>query len=264
VPALVLFRAGSVLQNVAGDSALALAIIGSAIVSQRGIRPGFSLLSRTSLSVRWACWIAAGLVLVSLCSDGWVHVFHYAARDVSLNLVAEQVRESHHPAGSPSALMLGVSLVVAAPVAEELLFRGLIFNVFAQARKWVTPRYGSAVVLLAAILSSLFFALAHTGPHGDAANTVPDRFVMGMVLCAVYWQTGSLLPGVVVHAGWNFGWLQVAALGLHPAVLGAWPAIDVPIALVALAALAAVSGAAARRRDGRARSSCSIGQSGSS
>ncbi len=77
-------------------------------------------------------------------------------------------------------------------------------------------------MLLASILSSLLFALLHTtGPHGDAANTIPDRFAMGVIFCAVYWQSGSLLPAIAVHAAWNFAWFQVAALGSHPALLDA-------------------------------------------
>jgi membrane protease YdiL (CAAX protease family) len=66
----------------------------------------------------------------------------------------------------------------------------------------------------------------------------------------VYWQTGSLLPAIAVHIAWNFDWFQVAALGSHPVILNAWPAVDVPILLAALAALVAVSAAAARRRTG--------------
>jgi membrane protease YdiL (CAAX protease family) len=187
---------------------------------------------------------------MTLSSTAWVHIFHRAARDVALNLVAEQVRAPHSGHASTSAVMLALWVTVAGPAAEELLDRGLLFNVAAQARRWVPSRYSPAVVLLAAILSSLFFALSHTGVHGDAANTIPDRFAMGMILCGVYWQTGSLLPAIAVHIAWNFDRFQVAALGSHPVILNAWPAVDVPILLAALAALVAVSAAAARRRTG--------------
>jgi len=199
------------------------------------------LLSRTAPGARWACCIAGGLVLVSLSSDAWVHVFHPASGDVGVNRVAEQVRQ--HSRGSPSPLIAGLWIALAGPVAEELLGRGLIFNVLAQTRRWVAPRYSPALVLLAAVVSSLFFALW----HGDAVDTLPDRFAMGMILCGVYWWSGSLLPAIAVHVAWNFCWYQVAVLGAQPSLLGMWPALDVPVVIGVLAALA-VSGSVVRRQ----------------
>jgi membrane protease YdiL (CAAX protease family) len=185
VPAVAAFRADSPAQNFAGFLAMALAVVTAAILTQRGLRAGVSLLSATGPRVSWACWIGGALVLMTLSSAAWVHIFHPAARDVALNLVAEQVRAPHSGHASTSAVMLALWVTVAGPAAEELLDRGLLFNVAAQARRWVSSRYSPAVVLLAAILSSLFFALSHTGVHGDAANTIPDRFAMGMILCGV-------------------------------------------------------------------------------
>jgi membrane protease YdiL (CAAX protease family) len=241
-------RGDPILENLVAFSALALAVVVAAIISQRGIRPGFSLLSRTSPGVRWAGCIAAGLVLMSLESYACSHLLPASTtpRDVSVDRFAQQVLDAHGSTGSSSAFMLGFWAIVAGPAAEELVWRGLFFNAVAQTRKRVTPRYATVVVLLAAILSSLLFAGYHTAA-GDAASTIPDRFAAGMILCAVYWQTGSLLPAIAVHGAWNLAWFQDAALGSRPAVLGVWPAIDLPILLAALTALAALGTARKRR-----------------
>lgn len=238
--AIVVFRRDSGAQNLVGYSTMALTIIVAAILSQRGLRSGVSLLSRTRPGPRWAWCIAGGLMLLSLSSDAWVHVFHPASGDVSANAVAAQVRE--HTRGSPSPFMTGLWIALAGPVAEELVFRGLIFNVLAQARKWVAARYSTALVLSAAVISSLLLALW----HGDAADTLPDRFAIGMILCGVYWWTASLLPVIAVHAAWNFRWFQVAALGSHPSLLGMWPNVDL---LVLTGVLTAVAASAASRRN---------------
>jgi hypothetical protein len=70
------FRRDTATQNVVGFSGMALAIVIAAMISRRGIRPGLSLLSRTRPGARWAWCIAAGLVVLSVCSDAWLHVFH--------------------------------------------------------------------------------------------------------------------------------------------------------------------------------------------
>ena len=180
-------------------------------------------------------------MLVTLAGAAWLHIFHPAAGDAGVNGVAAQIRE--HARGAPSRLLTGLWAGIAGPAAEELLFRGLIFNVLAQARKRVPARYSVAVVVLAAMISSLLFALW----HGDAADTLPDRFAMGMILCAVYWWTASLLPALAVHAAWNLSWFQVAALGARPLLLGAWPAPDIAIILVLLAILCAAGAASCWR-----------------
>ena len=71
----------------------------------------------------------------------------------------------------------------------------------------------------------------------------------------VYWQTGSLLPAIAVHAAWNFRWFQVAALGSHPLLLGQWPTLDL---LVLTGVLTTVAASTASRRNLTKRSSASV------
>lgn len=77
------------------------------------------------------------------------------------------------------------SLVVCAPVLEELLCRGLILG---SLRK----RYGVAV---AWFLSSLFFGLMHLQPL-----QVVNAFIIGLILGYVYIETRSIWAVIILHA----------------------------------------------------------------
>lgn len=78
-----------------------------------------------------------------------------------------------------------ISIVVMAPLVEELLFRGAIQGHLM--RKWKMPYLGIVV-------SSLIFGVVHGNPA-----QIPFAFVVGIALGWVYYLTGSLLPGVLMH-----------------------------------------------------------------
>ncbi|MEE9212627.1 MAG: CPBP family intramembrane glutamic endopeptidase [Phycisphaeraceae bacterium] len=86
-----------------------------------------------------------------------------------------------------------VSAVVLAPVFEEAMFRGLIqttlLELGGRRKRW------SVVVIVAA-----WFALIHLGVPWQA---LPVLFVLGLILGWLYERTGSLLPSVLVHVGFN-------------------------------------------------------------
>lgn len=77
-------------------------------------------------------------------------------------------------------------IVIAAPISEELLFRGLIFGGI---RKHM-PR------IAAALLAGLIFGALHalTG-----LSAVPPLIFFGFVLCLLYEKTGSIVPGIILH-----------------------------------------------------------------
>lgn len=78
-----------------------------------------------------------------------------------------------------------ISIVVMAPLVEELLFRGAIQGHLM--RKWQMPYLGIVV-------SSLIFGVVHGNPA-----QIPFAFVVGMALGWMYYLTGSLLPGMLMH-----------------------------------------------------------------
>jgi membrane protease YdiL (CAAX protease family) len=78
--------------------------------------------------------------------------------------------------------------IVAAPVAEELVFRGVALPVLAR-------RLG---VVAAAVLVSLVFAAVHFHPEA-----VVPLFLVSLCCCAAYAATGRLLVPMVVHGLFN-------------------------------------------------------------
>jgi len=92
--------------------------------------------------------------------------------------------------GSPATVVAGtLDGVVWAPIFEELAFRGLLFGtLLLRLPAWP-----------AALLSAAIFGVAHGyGAQGFAAVTWS-----GMIWALGYRYTGSLLPGMLAHAGSN-------------------------------------------------------------
>ncbi len=107
--------------------------------------------------------------------------------------------------GSIAALLMGIVLVaIAAPVVEELVFRGFLAEALRHRGK------KSAV-----LLSAIAFSLAHL-------RLAQFRYYVGMgvILALVYWRRG-LVGSIAAHATFN-GMLMLMA-----AVAGHGPAIDV-------------------------------------
>jgi membrane protease YdiL (CAAX protease family) len=85
-------------------------------------------------------------------------------------------------------VLLTISAVIVAPLAEELLFRGYIYGVL----KRFTDSY------FAAVASALLFALVHL--H---IGTLLPLFALGLILVTAYELSGSLLVPVCIHGFFN-------------------------------------------------------------
>lgn len=86
----------------------------------------------------------------------------------------------------PTVIVLAVVLV--APVAEELFFRGVVYNAWER-------EYGTRVAVLG---SAALFALI----HGSLVQLLPI-FVLGIGLALLYRSTRSLPATMAMHAGFN-------------------------------------------------------------
>ncbi|HSW80988.1 MAG TPA: type II CAAX endopeptidase family protein [Candidatus Saccharimonas sp.] len=90
---------------------------------------------------------------------------------------------------NPLALALAfAALVVIVPIAEELIFRGFIF-------KGVRSVFSFPIT---ALVVSLLFAVA----HGDISVGI-DVFALSLVACYMREKTGSVWPGILLHATKN-------------------------------------------------------------
>ncbi len=95
--------------------------------------------------------------------------------------------------GNTQLVLTFISLVILPPIAEELLFRGLLFEGLKK----------SMPVVYAGLLTSLIFAAAHL-PEGGGGSLfwvgALDIFSLSLVLVYLKQKTKSLWPGIFLHA----------------------------------------------------------------
>jgi membrane protease YdiL (CAAX protease family) len=110
-------------------------------------------------------------------------------------------------------------VIVIAPVAEEIFFRGFFYRA-------LRSRF---TIAGAATIDGLLFGVIHYDFSGaEALLILPPLAALGIVFCLVYERTGSLFAVIALHALVNtFGYLAVAknsvyvALGFGLAMLAA-------------------------------------------
>lgn len=89
-----------------------------------------------------------------------------------------------------------LAAAVIAPVGEEILFRGYVFNALRQSL--ASRGWGLA---LAFVVSALCFSLAHSlAATRDLIGLLIPTFLMGLALAWGVYRTGSVLPGIIAHA----------------------------------------------------------------
>ena len=113
--------------------------------------------------------------------------------------------------------VLVIALVLVAPVAEELFFRGVVFNAWAR-------EYGTRVGMIG---SAALFAVIHANTESVDAliasvATVVPIFGLGIALALIYRGTGSLAASMAMHAGFN-------AISVTIALLVRAGVLDIPL-----------------------------------
>ena len=89
-------------------------------------------------------------------------------------------------------LLAFFTLVVAAPVAEEAIFRGYLYG---KLRK-------RAPLWIAMVVTSLLFALLHMNWSDGilkGLNVAVDVFVLSLVMCSLREVTGNIWAGILLH-----------------------------------------------------------------
>ena len=91
---------------------------------------------------------------------------------------------------SSTAALIGYAVLLAfvAPLCEEFFFRGFMFGVL---REQIGVAGG-------ALATGLIFGGVHA--TGSPVETLGVLVVLGVLLCLLYWRTGSLLPCIALHA----------------------------------------------------------------
>lgn len=187
---------------------------------------------------------AAGL---RRCS-GWTAAFSafaalglFVAINLALALLPEAWLTAYNADMAPIAstgLLTALSIVVVGPLAEELVFRGIIQTRLERAMP----------VWAAVVLQAVLFGVTHGTPVQMAY-----AFLMGLVFGLLRSRTGSILPGLAAHAAFN---AMNDPLGLFGGAAESWYALAVMAAVSAAGCvlcrrgLAALAASPAREQGG--------------
>jgi membrane protease YdiL (CAAX protease family) len=128
------------------------------------------------------------VALAIVCSEAFDFVYNLALGAGGVHAHTQAGFETFRPHTWIDCITAIASAAIAAPIAEELFFRGLLYNAF---RSW----FGGALAVIAS--STLFGAV-----HGDAI-LFGDLMATGIILCLVYRHTRNLYASMLVHGATN-------------------------------------------------------------
>ena len=144
------------------------------VMRQRGVQKrsmfSFSFKKADPLMIVWGFLL---LLVMNVVIEPLVSMFPTAGLEIVNNTII---------AGGGLALLSTVLLI---PIAEEMLFRGVI-------QGGVSAEYGPVRAIL---IAAAIFGIVHIVPQQVVA-----AFLAGIVLGYIYYRTGSLVPVIVIHA----------------------------------------------------------------
>ena len=97
----------------------------------------------------------------------------------------------------PDVILTLLAVFILAPLNEEILFRGVMLNVFRSRYNWT--------MWLGALITSLLFAAVHM--QYQNLLTLAEMFLVGLITSAARIRSGGLLLPVLLH-------MEATALGL--------------------------------------------------
>ena len=110
-----------------------------------------------------------------------------------------QVEAMLQPDNSLSLVLLIFTVVILAPIGEEILFRGFL-------QKYLENAWGD--ITRAILFSSLFFAAIHFNPYW-----MIQIYFLGVLLGYLAWKTDSVIPCIIFHVIINSTSLLFTYLG---------------------------------------------------
>jgi membrane protease YdiL (CAAX protease family) len=169
-----------------------LTTLGS-IISQLATELGFLLVPFALASMRGSTGIQESLRRLGFrpfgrSAFGWMALTFalYIAFTIFYSLVITEPRQKDIAESFGPTIVQVLLIVIAAPIAEETCFRGMLFGGLREKM----PR------LAAALICGLIFGALHalTG-----VTAVPPLIVFGFLLALLYERTGSIVPGILLH-----------------------------------------------------------------
>lgn len=143
-------------------------------------------LIRETLRWRWPGWRLVGLG-GALALGLWMLGVMFNLITTVIFGYTTPVEPTLFPRTVLEALLLLVATVIAAPLCEEIMFRGYVQRAYERRSPWA-----------GILFSGLIFALYHLRFQGALA-LVPVALALGFVA----WRSNSLFPGILLHAAYN-------------------------------------------------------------
>lgn len=159
----------------------------------RGDRVAFMALSYRPNGVVTALPYIAGLLAMAAVYAGVVLLQDRDALLGDIQLLSEMIR-------SDGWWMIALAAIIGAPIAEEVLFRGLMFGVL---------RAGPLGVVAAAGITAVLWASVH-GQY--SLYGIVGIGLIGLYLAWVREKTGSLVAPILCHAAYNGAIIAVMML----------------------------------------------------
>jgi len=163
------------------------------IISQLATELGFLLVPFALASMRGSTSIQESLRRLGFrrfkaSAFGWMALAFvlYLAFTIFYSLVITEPKQKDIAESFGPTIIQVLLIVIAAPIAEETCFRGMLFGGLREK----LPR------LAAALICGLVFGALHalTG-----VTAVPPLIVFGFLLALLYERTGSIVPGILLH-----------------------------------------------------------------
>ena len=127
-------------------------------------------------------WPVVGMSVLVAASQAFVLLSALSLLDVDLLYQGEELeRRQQYFSGIAGIL----NACIFAPIGEEICFRGIILGglLKTRCRPWIA-------ILVSAIIFASF--------HGFGANFV-TAMLFGILVGWLYWRTGSIIPGIIIH-----------------------------------------------------------------
>lgn len=175
--------AARVFYIVAGLSTLGMAVVAWA-ASRRSPTTFVGLVGLGRFRGRWL-WQG---VLLTLGAYVGVIAYSRLATALGIDILIPDSQTPFTAIRDDAAFVLfGILAVIAAPIGEEVLFRGVVFGGLSRWGFWP-----------AAIPSGFLFALSHVDP-----GTYLPFTAIGILFAWLFWRNRSLWPNIVCHACFN-------------------------------------------------------------
>ncbi len=131
--------------------------------------------------------------------NGWAYLLGGVGLALAVEVVStllpipKSLPIEHFFTSATGAYLMGMFGISAAPLVEELFFRGFLYPVLAR-------RLG---MLFGIVLTAALFAMIHESQLGYAWGPVLLLFIVGLALTITRARTRSVAAGFLVHVGYN-------------------------------------------------------------